>query len=136
MGFLVFVLTRGLAGCAEGCPPGYRQEADQCVVSEAERVCSVLPATKPDPQGSGVLVRLDIPGNTCAWIDQTEVTVEAYQAWLDAVPAESVEWNSTWCQWKRKQVRTDPAHAAPGTDVCVEAIPSLDTGRFAPDKPI
>jgi formylglycine-generating enzyme required for sulfatase activity len=119
--------------CAADCPDGYRQEHDVCVLVPevpAHR-CSVLPPTKLDPRGDGVLARVDIVGGDCIWMDATEVTVEAYQGWIEDPLVESVAWEPTWCKWKTQ--RSDPVNDP--NDLCAASIPAIHQ-PFALPKPI
>src|SRR5438876_849622 len=101
--------------CAKSCPAGYRQERDVCVVTleAAAHRCSILPTIKQDPNVGGLLARIDIPGGDCFWMDQTEVTVEAYERWVKDSAA-SVTWEPTWCKWKT--TRSEPVDNP--TDSC------------------
>lgn len=94
--------------------------------------CSPLRAVKEDERGLGLMSRVDIPNATCFWIDQKEVSVENYQRWQQAVPADEVEWEPTWCAWKER--RLDPI--SDRNDACAKQILSFDLQPFAPSKPM
>lgn len=94
--------------------------------------CASLPTVKEDPSGLGLMSRVDDPAATCSWIDQKEVTVERYQQFLTAVPANQVSWNQDYCAWKRE--RSDPISNR--HDACTSQILSREELPFAPDKPI
>jgi formylglycine-generating enzyme len=128
------LLTIAAWSCAEPCPDGYAQAQDQCVKSAAGEPhrCAVLPKTKDDPSGPGVLARVDVPGGSCFWIEQTEVTVDEYAGWLSDVPDGAVQWETAWCKWKKERSR--PLDRA--ADGCAADIPSFDTQAFGPRKPV
>jgi formylglycine-generating enzyme required for sulfatase activity len=123
------------AGCTDACPLGYEAELDQCVQRAApapEHRCSALPAAKDDPGGPGTLARVDVPQGDCFWMAQNEVTVDEYQGWVDQVANDDIQWEGTWCQWKRE--RSNPV--GDPLDACANTIPALDAQPFAPRSPI
>jgi formylglycine-generating enzyme required for sulfatase activity len=93
--------------------------------------CDGLPAAKSDENGLAVLVRIDA-ADGCFWMDQTEVTVSQYSAWLAATDGAAISWETTWCDWKerRSTVLEDP------DDECRAAVNSLDFQPFDGRKPM
>jgi sulfatase modifying factor 1 len=75
------------------------------------------------------LVRVDEIDGTCFWMDQTEVTVEAYASWLKATP--TVTWDHTYCQWKKQA--SDPIS---DPSLCSPALSAQDQDPFGNSKPI
>ena len=99
---------------------------------QPDHACDVLPSAKDDDRGLSAMARIDRPDQTCFWMDRTEVTVDQYESWQEDVPANGIEWDPTWCDWKGD--RSDPMGAA--GDACVAEIPPLDVQPFAPKKPM
>jgi formylglycine-generating enzyme len=94
--------------------------------------CDPLPLVKDDAAGLTTMVRVDVPGARCVWIDRTEVTVEQYTRFQREVPNDEVTWEPTWCAWKVS--RSDPAATA--NDTCRAELLDFDVQPFAPKKPI
>jgi formylglycine-generating enzyme len=91
--------------------------------------CDVLPRSKPDGN-EGTLVVSKPPNTTCYWIDETEVTVKQYRAFLAAhEQGEPVAWDPKYCAWKQKP--SDPVHET--IDSCES---EAESDPFADQKPI
>ena len=91
--------------CRGACPAGSIPKEDQCVA----HVCSVLGPTKPDLKGIDRMTRVDVPGQECFWMDQTEVTVQKFNLWRRNPSQHPVGWNPELCAaWKGS------GNAAPG----------------------
>lgn len=111
---------------------GYADFDYGALAEPAANGCDALPPAKNDDRGLSVMARIDKTDRTCFWMDRTEVTVEQYETWQGDVPADAVEWETTWCGWKGD--RTDPIRAA--GDACVAEILPYDLQPFAPRKPM
>jgi formylglycine-generating enzyme required for sulfatase activity len=100
-----------------------------------EHPCDVLPESKTDAGGLAVMMRVNLHDDSCFWMDRTEVTVEQYARWEDAVPAEGPggpEWEQAWCRWKT--TRSEPGHDT--ADACRATLLPLDLEPFASRKPM
>jgi formylglycine-generating enzyme len=94
--------------------------------------CDPLAHVKEDDAGLTTMVRVDLPGARCVWIDRTEVTVEQYARFQREVPNDEIVWEPAWCTWKI--ARSDPAGTA--GDICRAQLLDFDLQPFAPQKPI
>jgi len=115
---------------------GYAEfDYDTTPTPPPEHPCDVLDETKVDERNLAVSVRVDLRDGTCLWVDRTEVTVEQYTAWQEAVPAggpDGPKWEETWCRWKTE--RSDPIGDL--EDACRAEILRYDTLPFGPTKPM
>jgi formylglycine-generating enzyme required for sulfatase activity len=92
--------------------------------------CAALPSSKTTERQTLVLV--EVPNESCFWIDQTEVTVGQYKAWLEGDPGFS-DWDTYYCLWKPAGA-SDPVHNS--ADLCRQQIPQTEVDPFGVDKPI
>ena len=92
--------------------------------------CNALPASKPDKRNLATLVLSKQPDGTCYWIDQTEVTVEQYVAFVGDA-SRPVNWDPT-CTWKTTP--SDPIHETTN-DTCI-ASTAVESEPFRMTKPI
>jgi formylglycine-generating enzyme required for sulfatase activity len=91
--------------------------------------CNALPSSKPDPKTLATLVLSKQTDGTCYWIDQTEVTVQQYSAFL-ADQSGSVSWDPA-CAWK-----TTPSNPITETsDLCTVST-NVESEPFRATKPI
>ncbi|MFT3924000.1 MAG: SUMF1/EgtB/PvdO family nonheme iron enzyme [Myxococcales bacterium] len=92
--------------------------------------CAHLPLRKSDP--AGVMIRVDVPGGLCVWIDQDEVTVDKYGAWRADPKAAQPRWDPDFCPWKvsASNPAVDP------DDACAEEAEATGTPAFVADRPI
>lgn len=93
--------------------------------------CEVLEKTKSGPRDQ-TMVRVDIQGDGCFWIDQTEVTVAEYNEWLDT-NKDFDGWDTYRCPWKPAGP-SDPAGNP--DDECRSTIADNEIDPFGSSKPI
>lgn len=107
---------------------------DEFERSKGEKTgCDALPLWK-DNQRGGALIRVDLAGADagCSWIDQTEVTVDAYGSWLNSPPPD-LKFDPK-CGWKTAP--SDPVGDAPGNPCPDKPIIPYEADPWAGDKPI
>jgi len=92
--------------------------------------CDGLAERKTDD--SGVMVRVDVPGGLCSWIDEDELSVAEYQRWRDDPAAAHPSWDPDFCGWK--QAASDPAQTP--DDPCARQANAEELQPFAANKPI
>jgi formylglycine-generating enzyme required for sulfatase activity len=121
-----------IASCGCQLVAGYEEFDYVRSAPEPGHACETLPTAKDDDRGLAVMARVDLKDQTCLWMDRTEVTVEQYRGWQDEVPANGVEWEPTWCDWKGDRANPvgDP------DDACVSELLPLDLQPFAARKPM
>lgn len=118
-------------GCGPECPAGFRAMLDQCVEEAAAHPCEALPETKLDDDETAEMSRVNISLTGCFWIDQTEVTVEAYREWLEDDDEQSPDWEADYCAWKTE--RSDPAR---DRSLCDVPLSATERDAFGASKPI
>lgn len=93
--------------------------------------CDVL----VDPHDTGTrqsnMKLVKLAGDTCFWVDQTEVTVKQYENWVEAHPGFS-DWNQEYCLWKTSL--SNPSKEP--QDTCRLSIPADDTDPWNLARPI
>jgi len=105
---------------------------DDFTQGEATRhACEELPIGKVDEREGVAMLRVDLPGGECTWIDRDEVTVDRYERWLSLSPAADMVWDEAFCAWKR-------ARSAPQamSDPCGADLRAKELQPFAPNKPV
>lgn len=135
-----------LAACLAGCQVlfGYDgfEGSSSVDAGPPPHPCEVLPPVKVVESGQPPAVsRVNLPGGSCAWIDQSEVTVDQYQTWLTAVGAKPLDWASLGsageCNWK-EGLPSNPAGSS--ADACRMTIDTLtehqENDPFQATKPI
>jgi formylglycine-generating enzyme required for sulfatase activity len=125
------ILSSLLAGCQ--LVAGY--EEFKAGTPEPPHRCDVLRVTKTVTRHDipVTLVRVDIPGADCFWIDKTEVTVEQYDAWLENEP-EFTDWYGRYCEEWKLPGASDPA--GDPEDECRLTISDDERDAFGLQKPI
>ena len=93
--------------------------------------CNSLPRAKPDDRGLGTMVLIESDEDRCFWIDRTEVTVDAYAAYLADVGS-TPDWDPVRCAWKEGP--SNPA--ATSDDTCAQASVARAGGPFTSAQPI
>jgi formylglycine-generating enzyme required for sulfatase activity len=105
--------------------------------------CDPLPGRKVGPDGLSTMVLVKHPNGSCFWIDETEESEGAYQAWLGTLAGGKVQDWSAECSWKnddpvRAGAPSDAAHDA--FNACrmllEEAPPPKELDPFAGEKPV
>jgi formylglycine-generating enzyme len=91
--------------------------------------CNVLPSSKLDAKNLATLVLSKQPDGTCYWIDQTEVTVQQYSAFV-ADQSASVSWDPA-CSWK-----TTASNPITETNDPCTVSTNVESDPFRATKPI
>jgi formylglycine-generating enzyme len=98
--------------------------------------CDPLPAYKQDPRNIATLVLSKQPDGTCYWIDQTEVTVSQYVAFVNAVAFDggpgTVRWDPACVAWKTTP--SNPTIADASDQCALSTMPESEP--FRETKPI
>jgi formylglycine-generating enzyme len=99
--------------------------------------CNSLPSSKLDDKNIATLVLSKQTDGTCFWIDETEITVGQYSAFLAAYARDQdgglMGWDPKRCaSWKTAP--SDPANET--TDPCTAGAYAMESDPFNMSKPI
>jgi formylglycine-generating enzyme required for sulfatase activity len=100
--------------------------------------CDVLPAKKVAAGGQLLVVKARPSPNDppCFWMDETEVSVQDYGAWMSSADGGVGNWAGE-CAFKAGDAGPSASNPAQDPqDPCAATIPATEGNPFEPDKPI
>jgi len=100
--------------------------------------CDDLPTRRDGEAGRGAQVLIKAEDGSCFWIDETEVTVGAYDSFLKQAPASPFPVDSKACDWKAAKPRSEQLSEPhlDASDECAIEASAVDSEPFRVNKPM